>query len=99
MPICVLDDERSIARYSRYTQFALQVPDLRNEPAIIETLLNVGKRLNLKGWVLFPTREELVAALSRHRTALSEFFRVPTPAWDTIHGPGTSAIPISWRAN
>ena len=84
VPICVLDDERSIARYSRYTQFALQVPDLRNEPAIIETLFQVGKRLNLKGWVLFPTREELVAALSRNRTALSEFFRVPTPPWDTI---------------
>lgn len=84
VPICVIDDERSIARYSRYTQFAMRVPDLRNETATIATLLDVARRLHLQGWVLFPTREELVAALSRHRTSLSELYRVPTPPWDTI---------------
>jgi predicted ATP-grasp superfamily ATP-dependent carboligase len=40
--------------------------------------------LGLDGWVLFPTRDELVATLSRHKSALSEVFRVPTPDWDAI---------------
>lgn len=84
IPICVVDDEHSISRFSKYAKFGIQVPDLRNETATIETLLDVGKRLNLKGWVLFPTRDEIVAALSRHRAALSELYRVPTPSWDTI---------------
>ena len=84
IPICVLDDEQSIARFSRYTKFGIQVPDLRNETATIETLLDVGRRLNLKGWVLFPTRDEIVATLSRHRSVLAETFRVPTPAWSTV---------------
>jgi D-aspartate ligase len=39
--------------------------------------------LNLRGWVLYPTRDETVAAFSRHRSSLTEFFRVPTPVWDT----------------
>jgi D-aspartate ligase len=84
IPVCVVDDEHSISRFSRYTQFAVRVPDLRNEAAAIEALLDIGRRLNLKGWVLFPTREELVAAVSRHRSALLELFRVPTPPWSTV---------------
>jgi D-aspartate ligase len=84
VPVCVLDDEYSIARHSRYATFGLRVPDLRDEDTAVQTLLDVGQRLDLKGWVLFPTRDEQVAALSRHRTALSEFFRVPAPCWETV---------------
>src|SRR5277367_4942163 len=84
IPICILDDEHSISTYSRYATYGVRVPDLRNENKVVETLLSLARRLDLKGWILFPTRDELVAALSRHRSALSEVFRVPTPHWDTI---------------
>ena len=84
LPICVVDDEHSIARFSRYATFAVQVPNLREENTAVKALLEMGNRLGLKGWVLFPTRDELVAALSRHRTELSELFRVPTPEWNTV---------------
>jgi len=83
-PVCVLDDEPSIGRYSRYVTHAIRVQNLREEEAIVNTLLDVGRRLNLKGWVVFATRDELVTSLSRARDRLSEFFRVPTPAWDTV---------------
>jgi len=44
----------------------------------------VGRRLGLNGWVLYPTRDETVAALARNRELLSAFFRVPTPPWETV---------------
>ena len=84
VPVCVLDDEHSIARFSRYTTYAAQVSDLRNREAATETLLQIGEQLSLHGWILFPTRDELVASFSSHRTALSEIFRVPTPDWKAI---------------
>ena len=84
IPICILDDEYSISRYSRYATYGIRVPDLRNENNVVETLVYLGRQLNLRGWVLFPTRDELVATLSRHKAALSEVFRVPTPAWETV---------------
>jgi predicted ATP-grasp superfamily ATP-dependent carboligase len=34
--------------------------------------------------VLFPTRDEIVAALSRRRAELEQFFRVPTPPWESV---------------
>jgi predicted ATP-grasp superfamily ATP-dependent carboligase len=83
-PVCVIDDERSIARFSRWTTHAISVPDLRGEDATVAELLRAGRTLGLDGWVLYPTREETVAALSRNRERLEERFRVPTPAWQTV---------------
>src|SRR5215471_9633534 len=75
IPVCVIDDEYSIARYSRYVTHSVRVPDLHDEQKTIEVILDAGSRLNLKGWVLYPTRDETVAAISRYRDALSEWFR------------------------
>ena len=84
IPVCVLDDEHSIARFSRYTRRALRVPDLRDEQRTVDTLLALGERLGMQGWVFFPTREETVAAVSRHRDQLAQCFRVPTAGWEVV---------------
>jgi D-aspartate ligase len=84
VPVCVVDDEYSISRFSRYCKSFVSLPDLRNERKILDGLLKAGKRLGLEGWVLYPTREELVAALSHNRAELSKLFRVPTPDWETV---------------
>ncbi|HEX7254505.1 MAG TPA: ATP-grasp domain-containing protein [Gaiellaceae bacterium] len=84
IPVCVIDDERSIARYSRYATHAVRVPDLFDEERTVETVLDVARRLGLRGWVLYPTREETVAAFSRHRERLAAELRVPTPSWDVV---------------
>jgi D-aspartate ligase len=84
IPVCVIDDEYSIARFSRFATHAVRVSDLRAEAPAVQTVLDVGRRLHLDGWVLYPTRDETVAALSRRRSELSEFFRVPTPDWQAV---------------
>jgi D-aspartate ligase len=82
--VVVIDDERSVSRYSRYVIASLRVPDLRDEGAAVATLLDLGQRHALDGWVVFPTREETVAALSRHRERLLTQYRIPTPRWDVV---------------
>jgi D-aspartate ligase len=84
IPVCVVDDERSIGRFSRYTTHAVKVADLRDPDRTVDTLIATGRRFGLAGWVLYPTREETVAALSRNRAVLSELFRVPTPDWNVV---------------
>ena len=84
IPVCVLDDQLSVSFFSRYTNRFVRVKDLRDEQKTVEAVLEVGRRYSLRNWVLFPTRDETVVAFSRHRAELSEFFRVPTPDWDTI---------------
>ncbi len=84
VPVCVVDDEHSISRFSRYSTSFVRSADLRNQRKAVDSLLKIGKRLGLDGWVVYPTREELVAAFSHHRSELSEMFRVPTPDWETV---------------
>lgn len=84
VPVCVIDDERGITRFSHFARHSVRVEDLRDQERAVDSLLRVGDRLQLNGWILYPTREELVAALSRHREKLETQFRVPTPGWETI---------------
>ncbi len=84
VPVYVVDDEASIARASRFSKRAVRVPSLRDEPSTLDALERLRREHGLEGWVLFPTREETVAALSRNRSLLTRSFRVPTPGWETI---------------
>jgi len=84
VPVCVVDNEYSIARFSRYCTHFVHQPDLREEGETIRSILGVANKLNLQGWVLYPTREEHVAAFSRNRSELSKVLRVPTPEWDVV---------------
>ena len=45
-------------------------------------LLDLAGLGRFRGWVVYPTRDETVAAISKHRTQLLEHFRIPTPPWD-----------------
>ncbi len=83
-PVFVLDDERSIARHSRFATGAERVASLEQGDEIVEHLLGVAERHELAGWVLFPTRDEIVNAIAQHREELARVFRVPTPAWETV---------------
>jgi D-aspartate ligase len=84
IPVGVLDDETSIARYSRYALFAESVRSFGNAESTLEILMDMGRKRGLCGWVIYPTRDETVAALSQHKEELSKIFRIPTPAWDTV---------------
>ena len=82
VPVCIIDDELSIARFSRFTSRAVRVRELRDPKSSVEIVLQIGRRLGLEGWVLYPTRDETVAAFATHRGQLSGFYRVTTPDWD-----------------
>lgn len=84
IPVYVVEDQHSISAVSRYVTRVVRVKDLLDEQRAVDAVLEVGHRFGLEGWVLFPTRDEHVAAFSLHRAALAEFFRVTTPAWDTV---------------
>ena len=84
IPSVVIDDERSIGFYSRYAKHAVHFKTLQEPDAVVDAAVAVGKRFGLEGWILFPTRDETVAAFSKARTELEGLFRVPTPDWNSV---------------
>jgi D-aspartate ligase len=84
IPVCVIDDERSIARASRFVGSVVHVPELRSEASTLHALSAAVRKLQLSGWVLYPTREENVIAIAANRDALLSELRVPTPGLETV---------------
>ena len=84
VPTFVIDDERSISRFSRHCGGRAWIEDLGTGDGFVDELLRLGEWYGLDGWVLYPTRDETVAAIAQERARLQRFFRVATPGWDTI---------------
>ena len=84
IPVCVIDDQVSVSGFSKYVIRSVRVKDLRDEQRTVDGVLEVGRRYGLEGWVLFPTRDETVAAFARNWARLAEFYRVSTAAWESV---------------
>jgi predicted ATP-grasp superfamily ATP-dependent carboligase len=84
VPVVVLDDEASICRVSRYVSRFVRTADLLDPEAALAALRRLAPTLGDQRWVLFPTREETVAVVARHREELSQHFRVPTPSFPVV---------------
>ncbi len=84
IPVYVLDDKHCVSSWSRYVKKVIKVDDILDERKTVDSVLEVGRRFNLQNWVLIATRDETVAAFSRHRTQLSSFFRVATGEWASV---------------
>ncbi|MDF0725701.1 hypothetical protein PY093_03110 [Cytobacillus sp. S13-E01] len=78
VPIIALDrDGRAYGLQSKYVHIAAHCPNpLTDELSFIELLEEIGKHLPQKG-VLFPSNDEWVFAVSRHRERLSEYYHFP----------------------
>lgn len=84
IPVCVVDDQVCISRFSRYATRVIRVDNILDERRTLDAILDIGRRLNLKNWVLIATRDETVAAFSKYRAELAEIFSVTTGEWDYI---------------
>jgi len=84
VPVIVIDDQPCISRLSRYATRVVLVKDILDERNTVDAVLDVGRRFGLRDWVLIPTRDETVAAFSRYRSELADFYRVTTGDWEGI---------------
>jgi D-aspartate ligase len=84
IPVYVIDDQYCISSFSRYATKVVRVENILDERKTVDAVLEVGRRYDLRNWILFPTRDENVAAFSRYRTELAQFFRVTTGDWNSI---------------
>jgi predicted ATP-grasp superfamily ATP-dependent carboligase len=68
------------SRYARSSTLWTEGDDSRR----IEFLLDLANRQGLKGWVLFPTDDEVVGLVARHHDVLSKAFCLTIPPWDEL---------------
>ncbi len=84
IPVYILEDQYCISSFSKYVTKVVRVESILDERKTVDAVLEVGRRYNLRNWILYPTRDETVAAFSRYRSELAPFFRVTTGEWESI---------------
>jgi D-aspartate ligase len=83
IPVYVVDKANCIARYSKYCKKYFRCPDFLSDefPGF---MVNLAKEENIKGWVLIPSNDHAVYAISKHKKILEPFFKVLTPELDIV---------------
>jgi D-aspartate ligase len=75
--------EDRVARSSRYARKVLCAP-VGNSERQLDRLLAMAERHRLRGWTLFPTGDESVAALAHVHARLAETFTLSSPPWEVL---------------
>ena len=84
IPCFLVDYEFSISRFSRYVKGQTADPRLLERGYFTDYLIGVAIRYNLKGWVLYPTTDEMIKLISMDRQRLDQWYRIPVPSWDVV---------------
>jgi D-aspartate ligase len=84
IPCFLVDDEVGIARFSRYTGRRAANHRLLDQSCFTDYLITLAKQYDLEGWVLYPTKDEMVKYISLDRERLATWYRIPFPSWDVI---------------
>lgn len=79
---CLVDYEFSIGRFSRYTEMSFKCPHISDEKRFLEFLKDLATKNNLEGWVICAYNDETIYFLSRHKSELEQYYRIPTPDWE-----------------
>ena len=84
IPVYIIDHEFSIGRFSRYSKQFSTAPKPELENTYFNFLLNIAQKNGVKKWVLYPNNDRTVYFLSRFKDKLKNYYRIPTPNWETI---------------
>jgi D-aspartate ligase len=84
IPIVIVDHEHGIAKYSRYKKKCFKSPNPTDEDAYSEFLVNLAKREGLEGWVVIPNSDQIARVLSKRKTLLEAFYKIPVPHWEVV---------------
>ncbi|KPJ58680.1 MAG: hypothetical protein AMS15_07865 [Planctomycetes bacterium DG_23] len=84
VPILALDpDPWAFGLYSKYARRSICPDPLRSEEAFVDFLIDIGKRLPVRG-ILFPTADPYVVAIAKARDRLERYFWIPFSPWKII---------------
>ena len=59
-------------------------PHPSDRESYVNFLIDLAKKKNLQGWVVFPNSDDSVYVLSKYKDILEEYYRIPTPSWKVI---------------
>ncbi len=82
VPVCLIDHDFCIGRFSKYTKKFIKGPSIRQELQFFTFLKDLARKEKLEGWVIYPSDDETVSFLARKKRELEKYYTIPTPSWE-----------------
>ncbi len=83
VPIYVIDKSNCIARYSKYCSRFFICPDFTSVE-FVDFLIGLTNNEPIKDWLLLPSNDHVVYAISKHIKKLEKYFKFLIPPLDII---------------
>jgi D-aspartate ligase len=84
IPTILIDSENCIGRYSRFKKMFVKSPHPSDRESYFNFLIELAQREQLHDWVLFPNSDDTVYVLSKYKSQLEKYYRIPSPGWEVI---------------
>lgn len=84
--ILITNGEKNFVQKSKYVQKVIIVNDVNiNEDAFIEDLIKLGKEIAPNRGMFFPTHDEQLLAIAKHKPELEDYFEIPFSDYETLN--------------
>ncbi len=84
VPICLLSNTVSIAKFSNIKKRYFRLPSSKNRETYLNFLVRLAEREDLNGWVIFANNDEQVMFLSKEKDKIERYYRLAVPSWGTV---------------
>lgn len=85
IPVYLLNDKSlCIGRFSKFLKKFFLCPSFEDTDTLVQYLVSLADRENIRDWMLWPTNDASVYAVSTHKTNLEKYFKIATPSWDVV---------------
>jgi len=81
IPVWILDDGLSLARFSRYVLRSFPLPAENEQHKL---LIEIAQKYDLHGWMLFPDGDKGATLIANYYSELGEYYCLSTPPWDVL---------------
>jgi D-aspartate ligase len=83
--IVVNDRKLDIARYSKYCKDYVVFKEIGDPENLPSFLIDFAKTKGLNNWIILPTGDSVVYTLSKNKSILEQYYKIPTPEWDIVN--------------
>jgi predicted ATP-grasp superfamily ATP-dependent carboligase len=85
IPVYLLNDKSlCIGRFSKFLKRFFLCPSFDDTDNLVKYLVSFAGREKIQDWILWPTNDASVFAVSTHKTNLEKFYKIATPSWDVV---------------
>jgi len=83
IPVYLVNDQSlCIGRFSKFTTKFFQCRNYHNPDILVRFLTDLASLEKINGWVVYPTNDAAIYAISINKKNLEQYFRIPTPEWE-----------------